>query len=80
MRFGNAGILPVAFPQVEKQSERHQPDFIDGEMQLRQPEIEQSGKQFLIIYPTAPFFPELSSSLWMFRLVPLYSASVMAVL
>ena len=78
LRFCHAGELPVAFPKVEQIAERHQPHFVETEMQLCRSEIQQSGKYFLVTYPTVTFFELVSLST--LRLVPLNIASMMAFL
>ena len=70
--------LLVALPQIQEQTKRHQPHLIHGKMQVSDAVIKKPGKQFLVCYPTCAFF--VSVSLSMLRLVPLYRASVMAVL
>ena len=79
LRFAYPVELLMAFPQIEKQTERHQPDFIHSQMKLADTEIQKPGKQFLVCYPTDAFF-EGSSSLSILRLVPLSRASVIATL
>ena len=71
-------VLLVAFPQIQDQAEGHQPHFVLRHSQMRQTVIKQSGKQFLVCYPTATFFASFSLSI--FRLVPLYIAWVIAAL
>mgnify|MGYP007087572362 CR=1 FL=1 len=64
-------ILLVALPQVEQQTERHQPHFILAEMKVGKAVIKKPGKQLRIgdRYPTCAFFASFSLST--FRLVPL---------
>ena len=64
-------ILLVAFPQVEQQTEGHQPHLILRQMEMGKPVIEKPGKQLRIgdRYPTCAFFASFSLST--FRLVPL---------
>lgn len=68
----------MTFKQVKEKSERHKPCFVNGQIQLDYTVIKKSGKELLVTYPTAVFF-ELSSLL-MFRFVPLYIDSIIAVL
>lgn len=64
-------ILFVALPQVEQQTEGHQPHFILAEMKVGKAVIKKPGKQLRIgdRYPTCAFFASFSLST--FRLVPL---------
>ena len=78
LRFRHTGELTMALPKVEQIAERHQPHFVKGNVQLCRSEIKQSGKEFLITYPTVTFFELFSLST--FRLVPLNMASMMAFL
>lgn len=73
----NADILLVAFPKIQKQANGRQPHLILRQMKVGEAVIQKPGKQFFIAYPTTLFFP-VASSLWIFRLVPLYMASIMA--
>ena len=68
--------LLMAFPEVHKQAERHEPHLILRETQMGHAVIQKPGKQFFIAYPAAVFFP--SGSLSIFRFVPRYMASMMA--
>ncbi len=77
-RLGLTLALAVAFPQVEQQTEGHQPEFLRGQMQHRHAEIQKPGEQLVVCYPACVFFP--SSSLCTSRFVPRYMASVMAAL
>ena len=47
-RLRHAEKLPVTFPQVEKKTERRQPDLLRRKMQLRRSVIEKPGEQFLV--------------------------------
>ena len=76
LRLCHAEELPVTFPQVEKKTERRQPDLLGWKMQLRRSVIEKPGEQFLVCYPTCAFFELFSLST--FRFVPLNMASMMA--
>lgn len=79
-RGGLAVILLVALPQIQQQTKRHQPHFILRQMKVGKAVIEESGEQLRVgdRYPTCAFFGFFSLST--FRLVPLQSASMMAVL
>ena len=68
--------LLMAFPEIHKQTKRHEPHFILRETQMGHAVIQKPGKQLLVTYPAAVFFP--SGSLSTFRLVPRYIASMMA--
>lgn len=70
-RGGLPVILLMALPQIQQQTERHQPHFILRQMKVGKAVIEKSGKQFRIgyRYPTCAFFASFSLST--FRLVPL---------
>jgi len=63
------GVLPVAFPQIEEQTKGHQPHLILRKMEWADAEIEKSGKQLFVIYPTCAFFA--LPSLTMLRFAPL---------
>ena len=75
---GLSRVLLMAFPQVQKKSERHRPDLILRKMKLGEAVIKEPGKQLFVAYPAAGFFE--TSSLSMFLLVPLIIASVIAAL
>ena len=79
-RGGLPVILFVALPQIQQKSKRHQPHLILRQMKVGKTVIKKPGKQLRIgdRYPTCAFFESFSLST--LRLVPLYSASVMAVL
>lgn len=70
-RGGLPVILLVALPQIQQQTERHQPHLILAEMKVGKAVIEKPGKQLRIgdRYPTGAFFESFSLST--FRLVPL---------
>ena len=70
-RGGLPVILFVAFPQIQQQTERHQPHFILAEMKVGKAVIKKPGKQLRIgdRYPTYAFFGSFSLST--LRLVPL---------
>lgn len=70
-RGGLPVILLVALPQVQQQTERHQPHLLLAEMQVGKTVIKKPGKQLRIgdRYPTGAFFESFSLST--FRLVPL---------
>src|SRR5699024_10979723 len=74
--FCHAEELLVALPQVQQQAEGQQHGFLRGKAQLGDTVIEKPGKQLGVCYPTSTFFE--SASLSIFRLVPLYMASMMA--
>ena len=70
--------LLIALPLVEQVTHGHQPNLLLRPVEQGHPVKDQSGKQFLIAYPTAAFFESSSDSTS--RLVPLYIASMMAFL
>ena len=67
----------MACPQIEEQTERHQPHLILREVQLYDAVIQQPGKQFFVRYPARLFFPPLSS-LSTLRCLPRTIASMIA--
>ena len=68
--------LLVALPQIQQQAEGQEHSFLRGKAQLGGAVIEKPGKQLGVCYPTSTFFESVSLSI--FRLVPLYMASMMA--
>ena len=70
----------MAGPQIEKQTDRHEPEILAAHAHLHRAVIIKPGKQFIAVYPTIPFFGEDSSSLSTLRFVPRSIASVMALL
>ena len=69
----------MAFPIIHQLADGHEPCFLLGAVQVNRSVIHKPGKQFIITYPACVFF-EPSSSLSMFRFVPLNIAAVIATL
>ena len=66
----------MALPQIPQQAKGQEHGFLRGKPQLGGTVIEKPGKQLGVCYPTSTFFESVSLSI--FRLVPLYMASMMA--
>ena len=66
----------MALPQIQQQAKGQEHGFLRGKAQLGGAVIEKPGKQLGVCYPTCAFFESVSLSI--FRLVPLYMASIMA--
>jgi hypothetical protein len=67
----------MTFEQIHQIANRHQPDFFFSAIQLHRPKVNESGKEFLLTYPTASFF---DSSLSTFLLVPFNILAIIAFL
>ena len=86
LRLFHAEKLFVAGPQVQKQADGHEPEFLRAHTHLHRSVIKKSSKGFRVslltqsVYSTCAFFKEVSSSLSTLRLVPLNIASVIAFL
>ena len=72
--------LSVHFPLIEKSAERHEPDFPLRTVQQAHAVKQQPGERFFFAYPAVCAFFSPVSSLWTYRLVPLYSAATIAFL
>lgn len=70
--------LLVNLPLVEQSADWHKPDLTLRPMQERYTVKNEPGKQLLVAYPTTAFFGSSSDSTS--RFVPLYIASIMALL
>lgn len=81
IRFLNPQKLLMTSPQIQKFSNRHQPESILKHMQLDGSVIVHPGKDLSVGYPAVVFFvpsPSDWSALTTVRAVPLNIASVMA--
>lgn len=76
--FCQSVVLLVALPQIEEQSERHEPNLFLRQVEMRHAVIKKSSKQLTVAYSTFAFFGV--SSLSTLRLVPRCIAAMIALL